>query len=166
MPVKPAWFSKLDQIIAELEALPCPWVDRGVIEFLLGIGPRRAQQIMAVCITERVGTSNLADRDLLIEHLRKLAHGDSGYYERRRRRKLGMAIEELRRAWLERPKALVEAPISIVNQRFEDLPQGIDLEPGRIVIRFDNSQQALQKLLALAMAIGKDMQHFEQLIGP
>jgi len=164
MPAKPAWYGKLEHISGELEALPRPWVDRGTLEFLFGVGPRRAQQIMAKCVTERVGSSSLADRDLLIEHLRALAQGDSGHYERRRRQKLAAAINELHRAWMEQPKVLVEAPVAIVHQRFEDLPEGVELAPGRITVRFDDPQQALAKMLALAMAAGTDMERFEQLV--
>jgi hypothetical protein len=163
MPAKPAWFGKLDNIIAALEALPRPWVERATLEFLLGIGPRRAQQIMSACVTERVGTSSLADRKLLIDHLRSLAQGDPAYYERRRRRKLASAIEDLRQAWLEQPKVLVEAPVSVVDQQFDDLPEGIELSPGCITVRFDEPRQALEKMLALAMAIGKDLERFEHL---
>jgi hypothetical protein len=52
---------------------------------------------------------------------------------------------------------LVEAPAGIVNQELDNLPSGIHLEPGRILIEgFQNSQEALQKMLALAMAMGND----------
>jgi hypothetical protein len=165
MPAKPAWYGKLDEIIAKLEALPHPWIDRRTLELLLGVGPRRAQQIMTACITERVGTSNLAGRDMLIKHLRALAQNDSGHYERRRRHRFAATLDSLRLAWLERPKVLVEAPISIVNQKFENLPDGIELGRGRITVRFDHPQQALEKMLALAMAIGKNMERFERLTG-
>ena len=164
MPAKPAWYGRLDHIIAEIEALPCPSISRGTIEFLLGVGPRRAQQIMAVCATERVGTSSLADRTLLCQHLRQLAAGDSGFHEQRRRHHVAAAIADMRRAWLTRPKLLVEAPLAMVNQTWEDLPAGIDLEPGRITIQFQTLQQALEKLLALAMAMGNDQQRFEDRI--
>ena len=36
MPAKPAWYGRLDEIVAELEALPCPWITRNTVEFLLG----------------------------------------------------------------------------------------------------------------------------------
>jgi len=49
------------------------------------------------------------------------------------------------------------APARIVNQQFENLPAGLRLEPGRITVEFDHPQQALEKLLALAMAIGNDL---------
>ena len=164
MPARPAWYGRLDEIVAELEALPRPWVDRATLEFLLRVGPRRAQQIMAGCITERIGTSSLADREMLIEHLRALAEGDTGHYERRRRKKVAAAIESMRHEWMKEPRVLVEASATIVNQEFEDLPEGVELAPGRITVRFDEPQQALEKMLALAMAAGRDMERFEQLV--
>src|SRR5215467_11889983 len=96
MPAKPAWYGKIDDIIRELRALPSPFVDRPTVEFLLGVGRRRAQQILAPCITDRVGASGLADRDVLIQHLRGLARSNDGYYERRRRQHFAEALAQLR----------------------------------------------------------------------
>jgi len=164
MAAKPAWYGRLETIVAELEALPCPSITRGTVEFLLRVGPRRAQQIMAPCVTEQIGTSLLSDRCLLIRHLRALAAGEAGHYESQRQRKVAQTLNTLRSAWLARSKVLVEAPISIVNQDFEDLDPGIELSPGRVVISFQTPAEALEKMLALAMAIGKDMQRFETTI--
>jgi len=66
---------RIHKIVRELEALPRPDVDRATVEFLLGVGRRRAQQIMAPAITSHIGASGLVDRDLLIDHLRRLAEG-------------------------------------------------------------------------------------------
>jgi hypothetical protein len=63
---------------------------------------------------------------------------------------------------LERPQLLVEAPTRIVFQEFDNLPAGIGLEPGRITVTFDRPQEALERLLALAMAIGNDFDRFER----
>ena len=164
MPSKPAWYSKLDDVIRELERLPRPFVDRATLEFLLGVGRRRAQQILAPCITERVGTNGLADRDALISHLRRVAQGDEGYYERRRRRNVAEILAQLQKDRRERPALLVEAPVRVVNQELGSLPAGILLEPGQITVTFDQPQQALEKLLALAMAIGNDFDRFERYV--
>jgi hypothetical protein len=164
MAAKPCWYGRLNEIVRELEALAFPWITRGTVEFLLGVGPRRAQQIMAPCAVEQIGTSYVADRHLLIQHLQSVAAGDAGCYENQRRRKLAHVIDGLRRTSLERPRILVEAPIAIVNQRLADLPAGIDLARGQITIRFSSSAEALQKMLALAMAIGRDMTGFEEVI--
>jgi hypothetical protein len=168
VPAKPVWCSRINEILRELQALPRPLVDRATVEALLGVGRRRAQQILAPCVTDRVGASGLADRDALIAHLRRLAGGDDGFYERRRRRKLAEILAELHKDRLERPQLLVEAPVQILQQEFENLPEGIRLESGRITVTFDQAQQALEKLLALAMAIGNDFDRFERqvAVGP
>jgi hypothetical protein len=162
VPAKPAWYNKINDVIRELEGLPRSFVDRATVEFLLGVGRRRAQQIIAPCITDRVGTNGLADRDVLIAHLRHLAEGDDGYYERRRRRKVAEILAQLQKERLERPQLLVESPVQVVTQELENLPEGVRLEPGRITVTFHEPQQALEKLLALAMAISNDFERFER----
>jgi hypothetical protein len=166
MPDKPIWFGRLDQVIAELEALPHPWIDRASLERLLGVGRRRAQQILQPCVTQQIGASGVADRAKLIARLQELARGDSAYYERQRRRQLAESLEKLRQAWLERPRVVVEAPGSIVNQEFDDLPPGVRIGPGAITVEFANVQEGLEKLLALAMAIGNDFERFERVTRP
>src|SRR5262245_41162434 len=113
MPAKPVWYSKVNDVVKELETLPRPFVDRATVEFLLGVGRRRAQQIMAPCITDRVGSNGLASREALIAHLRRLAEGDDGYYERQRRRKVAEILGRLQKERLERPQLLVEAPLEV-----------------------------------------------------
>jgi hypothetical protein len=162
MPAKPGWYSKIDAVIEELSAQKRPFVDRATVEFLLGVGRRRAQQIMAPCITDRVGANGLADRDGLIERLRRLAEGEDGYYERRRRQRVASAIERLRKELLERPRLLVEAPARIAGLELADLPAGVRVTAGRITVEFGEPREALEKLLALAMAIGNDFERFER----
>src|SRR5262245_16851346 len=99
MPAKPAWYGRLDSILEALEALPRPYVDRTTVEFLLGVGRRRAQQIMAPCITDHVGSNGLADRDRLMAHLRSLGDGSDVHYERQRRMKVASVLERLHQNW-------------------------------------------------------------------
>ena len=162
MPAKPVWYSKLDRVVRELQTLPRPFVDRATVEFLLGVGRRRAQQIMAPCITDRVGSNGLVGRERLIAHLRSLAEGEDGYYEVKRRRNVAQALDRLRSERLQQPQVLVEAPVRVVNQEFENLPPGVRLEAGRITVEFRHPREALEKLLALAMAIGNDFAGFER----
>jgi hypothetical protein len=166
VPAKPAWYSKINDVIGELQSLPRPFVDRATVEFLLGVGRRRAQQIMAPSITHRVGANGLADRDAFIAHLRRLADGQDAYYERQRRRKVGEILSQLQKDRRERPRLLVEAPLQVLVQEFENLPEGVLLEPGQITVTFDHPQQALEKLLALAMAIANDFDRFERQVRP
>jgi hypothetical protein len=151
--------------VRELESLPRPFVDRATVEFLLEVGRRRAQQILAPCITDRVGSNGLADRQALIARLRQLAAGDDAYYERQRRRKLGAVLIALQKERLARPQLLVEAPAAVASQDFENLPAGVHLMPGRIAVDFEKPREALEKLLALAMAISNDFSCFERVTG-
>lgn len=162
MPAKPVWYRKLPYILEALRRHPHPYVDRATLEFILGVGRRRAQQILAPCVTDRVGTNGLADRDALLTRLERIAAGDDAFYEIERRHKVASFIGELRRQRLEKPQLLVEAPVQVVHQGFETLPPGVRLEPGRITIEFGAPQEALEKLLALAMAISNDFDRFER----
>ena len=164
MPAKPVWFAHLDIIIKDLESLPRPFVDRATVELLLGVGRRRAQQVMAPCVSDHVGANGLVDRDILIKHLRQLAAGDVVHYERVRRRKVAELLDGLRRDRLEHPQVLVEAPVRVMNQEIDTLPPGVQIHPGRITVDFNEPRQALEKLLALAMAIGNDYSQFEKLV--
>lgn len=164
MPDKPTWCGHIEEIAAELRALPYPWVDRQALERMLRVRRRRAQQILQPCVRQQVGTNGVADREELIAHLRRLASGESVYYERRRRERFARALTSLNQAWTERRKTLVEAPAAIVNQELADLPAGVELRPGEITVQFSTAVEALEKLLAIAMAAGNDLDGFEQMV--
>lgn len=166
MPDKPTWYGRLEEVIAELASLEWPWVDRETLQALLQVGPRRAQQILHPCVTRQVGANGVADRDALIAHLKRLAAGDGAHYERRRRQKLAQVLDQLRQAALAQPKVLVEAPTAVLNQQLANLPDGVTVSPGAISITFSTPNEALQRLLALAMAIGNDFSEFERIAAP
>ena len=120
---------------------------------------------MRPCVTRQVGANGVADREELIVHLKRLAAGDEAHYERRRRQKLAMVLDGLRQAALTQPKVLVEAPTTILNQELANLPDGVSISPGAISITFSSPNEALQRLLALAMAIGNGFSEFERMAG-
>jgi predicted Zn-dependent protease len=163
VPDKPLWIGHLDRITAELNSLPQPWIDRATVERVLQVGRRRAQQLLAPCVSFQTGSSGLADRDRFLSHLRQLATGETAHYERQRRRRLARTLADLHSAW--QTRLPIEAPTAIVNQALTDLPAGIALAPGQITVRFTTTEEALEKLLALAMAIGNDLERFEQAVG-
>ena len=164
MPSVPIWYARLDEIVADLRALDSPWVDRHTVEHIFGVGRRRANQILAPCVRHQIGRSGIADRDEFIMHIQRLASGEAADYERQRRRKLAEQLENIRRAREEQPVVLVEAETSVVNQQLESLPEGVALGPGEIRIQFDSPVQALEKLLALAMAVGNNQAAFEDAV--
>ena len=164
MPDKPTWCGHLDEVARRLLALPDQWVDRAMLEEFLGVGRRRAQQILAPCVSRQIGANGLADRGVLLDHLRRLAAQETTVqFERQRRRRLARSLDEWRRSWLEQPRVLVEAPLSIVNSSLDRLPAGVSVNRGQISVQFETASEALEKLLALAMAIGNDRDWFEQI---
>jgi hypothetical protein len=144
--------------------LPEPWIDRPTLEAVLGIGRRRAQQILAPLVRRRIGKSGLAPRTELIAHLRRLAAGDAAYYEKQRRERFTRLFERMRRDAIKRPRVLIEVPTAVLRQQLDELPEGVLLGPGEIRLRFRDNREALEKLLALAMAIGNDPDGFERRI--
>lgn len=162
MPSKPVWYGRLDEILATVSALPQPWVDRRTVQDILRVGPRRAQQILQSCLAGKVGTSGVATREAFLGHLRALAAGDDSFYEQRRRRRFAQTLAAWRQNRLEQPQMLVEAPAAVVDQELGTLPHGVELGPGMVSVRFNTSQEALEKLLGLAMAIGRDFTEFER----
>jgi hypothetical protein len=161
VPDKPTWYGRLDAIVAEIERLPWPWIDRQTVENLLRVRRRRAQQILQPCISRQIGANGVADKSEFIAYLRHLANGQAAYYERRRREKLAETLTQLNQSWTQQPKVLVEAPDAIVNAALTGLPKGVSIRPGEITVHFATPVEALEKLLALAMAIGNDIKAFE-----
>lgn len=161
MPDRPTWCGNLPEITRQLQLLPDPWIDRRTLQELLSVGLRRAQQILAPCVTRQIGANGLANREDLIAHLQRLAASEISYYEQQRRRRLCEHLDGLHQ---ERQHAvLVAAPAAVVNQEFADLPEGITLAVGLITISFQSPTEALEKLLALAIAIRNDELQFERL---
>ena len=114
----------------------------------------------------RSAPSGLADRGILSQHLRRLAEGGDAAYERQRRQRVASVIEELRKTWVQGSRVLVEATPTVVDQRVEGLPAGVTLKPGEITVRFSTAREALEKLLAIAMAAGNEYDRFTAIIEP
>ena len=165
MPDKPAWYDRLDEAEAQVRAVPSPWIDRRTLESILGIGRRRAQQILQPLVRHTIGKNGLALKEDVIAHFRQLAAGDTATYERQRRDRLTALIQTWHQRARDQPRVLVEAPDAIVNQELDALPEGVRLSPGRILIEgFATPGEAKRKLLALLMAIGNDPEEFDRRI--
>lgn len=165
MPARPTWYTRLDAVIKQLEELPSPWVDRATLEWTLGVGRRRAQQILVPLVRRTIGKNGLADREEVIRHLRALAAGEAVIFEKQRRERLYRILDQMYVEAKEQPRVLVEAPAAVVNQELDHLPSGVHLSPGRIVIEsFSTPEEAKQKMLALIMAMANDPDGFDSRI--
>lgn len=166
MPDKPLWLDRLPEVIRYLQESGEAWVDRPALESLLGVGRRRAQQLLAPVAKRRIGTSVVAKSADVLSHLQQVAAGEEAYYEERRRKQLWEHLGEARREWIRQPPVLVEVAAAEVRRvellDFDGLPEGVELGSGCITVRFRDPDEALRKLMALAMAISHNRRAFDE----
>jgi hypothetical protein len=66
---------------------------------------------------------------------------------------------------MDHPPVLVEVSDALLRRvdlrDFAGLPEGVDLEPGAITVRFTDPEEALRKLMALALAISRNRSAFD-----
>src|SRR3954471_22005401 len=122
MPAQPTWLNDFDFIRETLRASPQPYVDRATVQTLLGVGRWRAQQILAPCMAERVGTNGLAEREASLRHLEQVAAGEEARGGVERRQRVARILAQLRQERIRQPQLPVEAPVGIVNQDWVSLP--------------------------------------------
>ena len=77
---------------------------------------------------------------------------------------MASVIDDLRKTWVDGSRVLVEAPPVVMAQRIEGLPSGVTLQPGEITVKFSTAREALEKLLAIAMAAGNEYDRFTEII--
>jgi hypothetical protein len=160
MPAKPSWTSRYPEILQELSACEATLLDRHAVERLLCVRRRRAQQILAACGEQAIGNSAAVTPERLAAYLRCVFEEGELEWEHRRRHRVASFLKIVETQRAEEPQLLVEAPTQITSQRVAALPEGVDLQPGTIEIRFSTPEEGLEKLLALAMAIGNDLDDF------
>ena len=97
MPAKAAWLLHIPEIVAMLETFDVPVVDRSVIEHLFGLRRRRAIELLHRFDGYQAGRTFLVNRQVLIDHLRRLATGEEFQRETRRQERLELVIDQLRR---------------------------------------------------------------------
>lgn len=149
-----SWLLRVPTVVQALEANPGIPITAAWLAELFELTPCWVLQIFKP-VADKIGRTTVYRRDRLISFLKQVPFEDP---EVLRRERFVRIIDETRRT----PRVLVEAPPAIVNTELEGLP-GVYLAPGEIrVTGFKDHEQALEKLLALAYAIGNDIELFEQ----
>ena len=87
----------LPRIIEELRLLQVPVLDRAAIEKLFGLKRRQAIQLLHRFGGYQAGRTFLVDRQELVEQLEAIRDGETFRYEQRRRRRLVVEIESVRK---------------------------------------------------------------------
>jgi hypothetical protein len=162
MPAKPTWFLRVPQIIADLNLVETPVVDRAVLQKVFGLGRRQAIMLMHRFGGYQAGKTFLLDRMELIESIRRLHDHDDFGRERRRKQRLGSALDELRR--LQAATRIAIPPVAGARtERANALPPGVELGPGILSIQFATPEELLSKLFLLAQNIAADFDEFRRI---
>ena len=164
MPAKPRWLLQLPGIIDSLSQISTPVVDRATCERLFGIRRRRAIDLMRCFGGYQTGSAMLLDRLALIERLRRLAVDPEVEAEQQRRQRLSAELDRISHC---RAAAEVHIPVpaDVHGHRLRDLPTGVQLEPGRLVIAFAGAEQLLSSLYELAQVAMNDYDAFRETAG-
>lgn len=148
LPAQPAWLLRLPEIREAVARLSAPVLDRAAVEELFGIRRRRAIELMHRFGGYQAGRTFLVDRLALLRQLDALLDGDDFRVERARRRRLAEDLQS-RAIPIPRPRS---GP---------DLPGGVRLRPGELRIEFRGTEELLQRLFELALAIRNDYDRFD-----
>ena len=109
---------------------------------------------------ELVGNQRTLPRTKLLQQLKKHRGRAAFRGEEERRARL---VAELQQARLTGVRFKV--PAETMSAKLANLPEGVSVAPGRIEVRFDGAENALERLFALAQALGNDYVRFEELVG-
>jgi hypothetical protein len=163
---KPAWQSRINEIAETIRALPedRPY-DSAAVQTLLDVQPRAAQEILAPIVEIRKGRKGYAPAGALLARLRELAGGLDAEQEQQRRQNFAWWLREQETQIATTPRMLVEAHPRVTGSRIDSI-DGLELGPGRLSLTFQTAEEAAQKLLALAMAMGRDWPEFESRVLP
>jgi hypothetical protein len=155
VPRQSEWYQHLPAALDTLRALPCPVVDRAAIETLFHLGRRQAIRFLARFGGYQSGKAYLLDRVELIRQLEFLLDDPGFHQDRVRRRRVAAMAGELQKDWAARQIPI--SPPQIRVRGFEDLPEAVRLEDGRLEIRFTTQEELLTHLLALTQALAREL---------
>ncbi len=159
MPMRKTWLLRLPEIREELAGMEVPVIDRAVFERLFGVRRRRAIQLMHFFGGYQAGRTMLLDRRQLMGQLEPLEAGAEFAREARRKQRLSEALEQIRR---HRAGARVVLPVAASGpaEGFGELPEGMQLERGRLQVEFEKAEELLAKLFELSKAAANDFDAF------
>jgi hypothetical protein len=167
MPATPIYIHRLAEGIAALEAFQSDLIDRRTLEEALGVGKWTAWRIMRHCgAVDGPGKALVCRRAELIARLRKLEQDRRFEPEIQRRRKLETNLDSMLRFAARKHKQIVRdhAAEALVSSRFKSLPEGVELTPGELRIRFTTPEDFLQKFGAVVFALHNDYEAIAEFI--
>ena len=168
MPNAPMYVHRLEQGIEALEAAPCDWVDRRMLEEALNVSKWTAWRILKRCgAREGPGGSLVCGRTELIGQLKKLRKDGRFGAEIARRNRVERYLDGMIRYAGRKQTEIArhQAAAELLGSRFAKLPAGVDLDPGELRIRFSGTEDFLRKFGAVVFALRNDYEEIDEFIG-
>jgi len=162
MPDQPSWIKRVPQILEQLKAPPAhPFLDRAAIEALFGLKRRQAIELLHRFGGYQVGKTFLVPREAVAAFLGHPERWSAAAAERGRFERVLGALGDARQQLAFR-RILIPARKETFRLECSGLPAGIALEPRKLTVEFETPAELLQKLFALAQALGNDYESFER----
>lgn len=162
MPAKPQWLLRLPQINEALESIVAPVIDRDSIEQLFGVSRRRAIQLLHRFGGYQVGKTFFVERQELLAQLEAIRAGEVFSREAKRRHRVVRELDEISR--LQRARAVKFQVSREEIERARALPEGVRVEPGRLVVDFEGIEDLLARLFKLSQSAARDFPAFKKAI--
>jgi len=163
MPAKPFWFHRLDEMVEELKQLQTSFLDRHAVQKLFGVGERRSRQLMTGLPGVRIGNALAVDRLALLAKLQGVAASDECGRERNRKQRLTEDLETVRKLLAAR-RIQIPTASDASSQQLAGLPDGIELKPGELRIKFQGAETLAALLFALSQAMANDWPAFQSAV--
>lgn len=167
MPSRPSYFHRVSAAIGELKACNVPWVDRRMIEELLGVSKAVAWRVMRRCgAQDGPGGALVCSRDDVIAALEALEASGEWRQESRRRERMETYLAQMAEFARSRntPVASGGKASAMVSSRFRKLPPGVELTPQRLTVEFAGAQDFLEKVGSVIFALQNDFDEMRAFI--
>lgn len=166
MPDNPLFAEMIPQALEELAVWEGP-VTRKDVESLLAVSRRQAIRILEVAgALPKPGVRMEVQPEQLAAYLMTKVDGGILRRETERRSRFLDWLDRARRARVAGPHCWVqvrdEKLAEVLAARLDRLPPGVKLVYGELAIRFETRQELLEKLLAFAVALDRDMDQLER----
>lgn len=167
MPASPLYAHRLEDGIRALGVMAADWIDRRTLQETLGVSKWTAWRILKRCgAQEGPGGSLVCQRLELLNQLTRLREDGRFAPEIARRTRVEQYLEGMARYASQRHKQIArnEAAVDLLSSRFANLPPGVDLQPRELRIRFQGTEEFLQKFGAVVFALHNDYEEISEFL--
>jgi len=161
MPAKPFYFREIPQAIAAVQRLESAWIDRRMVEELLGVSKTVAWRILRRSGgQDGPGNTLVCRKEHLIALLTALQEGGEYRQEARRRDRVAEYLAKLAETGRTRRTKVAEdqRAVELLSSRFDRLPAGVALTPRRLSVDFSSPQEFLERIGAVIFALQNDFE--------